>query len=57
MGEQVLPGKKGEDGEADDEDFKLPRCISRELQAHQRVGVRFMWDNTVSKPATLNPRP
>ena len=26
-------------------------------QAHQRVGVRFMWDNTVSKPATLNPKP
>eukprot|EP00960_Hanusia_phi_P041191 754881-Hanusia_phi.AAC.2 len=29
------------------EEIALPACLYEELQAHQRVGVRFMWDTTM----------
>ncbi|EKX50636.1 hypothetical protein GUITHDRAFT_161847 [Guillardia theta CCMP2712] len=30
-----------------EEDVALPSCLYEELQAHQRVGVRFMWETTM----------
>lgn len=46
----VLSGlKAAENGGKDDPDVELPFSVSQELQAHQRVGVQFMWDNMVLK--------